>query len=76
MTHSTQHNGTYFVASVIAIWRVTVSILIINLALLGLPVFTSLAIVRYHLYDVDLITNCILVVGAHTALLALVISEA
>jgi hypothetical protein len=32
--------------------------------------------VRYHLYDVDLITNCILVVGAHTALLALVISEA
>jgi hypothetical protein len=55
------------VASAIAIWSVTVTILIINLALLGLPLFTGIAIVRYRLYDIDIIINRTLVYGTLTA---------
>jgi hypothetical protein len=61
--------GTSLVASAIAIWSVTVSILIINLALLGLPLFTGIAIVRHRLYDIDLIINRTLVYGSLTAIL-------
>jgi hypothetical protein len=59
--------GTSLVASAIAIWSVTVTILIINLALLGLPLFTGIAIVRYRLYDIDIIINRTLVYGTLTA---------
>src|SRR5215213_7793034 len=61
--------GTSLVASAIAIWSVTVTILIINLALLGLPLFTGIAIVRYRLYDIDIIINRTLVYGSLTAIL-------
>ena len=61
--------GTSLVASAIAIWSVTVSILIINLALLGLPLFTGIAIVRYRLYNIDIIINRTLVYGPLTATL-------
>jgi hypothetical protein len=61
--------GTSLVASAIAIWSVTVSILIINLALLGLPLFTGIAIVRHRLYDIDLLINRTLVYGSLTATL-------
>ena len=64
--------GALFVAGAISIWNVTVSILITNLALLGLPLFTGVAIVRHRLYDIDLLINRTLVYGVLTGTLALV----
>ena len=64
--------GTIFVAGFIAMWSAKVSIVVISLALLGLPIFTGIAIVRHRLYDIDLLINRTLVYGSLTAMLALV----
>jgi hypothetical protein len=50
-------------------WNVPVSILIMSVSLLGLPLFTGIAIVRHRLYDVDLLINRTLVYGSLTATL-------
>jgi hypothetical protein len=64
--------GGIFVSVLIILWSVPVSIMIMSVSMLGLPVFTGIAIVRYRLYDIDLLINRTLVYGVLTAMLALV----
>jgi hypothetical protein len=61
--------GTIFVSGLINLWNVSVGILVGNVALLGLPVFTGIAIVKHHLYDIDLLINRTLVYGSLTTML-------
>jgi CBS domain containing-hemolysin-like protein len=56
----------------INLWNVPVGIVVSNVALLGLPVFTGIAIVKHHLYDIDLLINRTLVYGLLTTMLVAV----
>jgi hypothetical protein len=64
--------GTVFVGGVIAVWIEDVGISLIVIGLLGVPIFTGVAIARYRLYDIDLVINRTLVYGALTAVLVAV----
>jgi hypothetical protein len=64
--------GTILVGGVISIWNTDVGFAIIGFSLLGLPVFTGIAIVRHRLYDIDVVVNRTLVYGSLTVTLALV----
>jgi len=63
--------GTIFASGFVSIWSVPLSILIISVALLGLPVFTGIAILHYRLYDIDILINRTLVYGSLTIMLLL-----
>ena len=64
--------GAVFVGGAISIWVGEVGISLIIIGLLGLPIFTGVAIARYRLYDIDIVINRTLVYGALTAALVAV----
>jgi MFS family permease len=61
--------GTVFVGGVISVWIGEVGFGLISVGLLGVPIFTGVAIARYRLYDIDIVINRTLVYGALTAAL-------
>jgi hypothetical protein len=64
--------GAVFVGGVIAIWFEEVGISLISIGLLGVPIFTGVAIARHRLYEIDVVINRTLVYGSLTVLLAAV----
>jgi hypothetical protein len=65
--------GSVFASGVIStIWSPDVGIALISLGLLGVPIFTGVAIARYRLYEIDIVINRTLVYGALTAALVAV----
>jgi hypothetical protein len=64
--------GAVFVGGVISVLIGEVGYALISLGLLGVPIFTGVAIARYRLYDIDIVINRTLVYGALTAALVAV----
>ncbi len=64
---------TYVISETMGIrWLGWVSSVLVMISVVGLPVAVGIAILRYHLYNIDLIINRTLVYGSLTAVLVLV----
>jgi hypothetical protein len=64
---------TYTVSEVIgSLWLEWVGYVLLLVGLIGIPISMGISILRYRLYEIDLIINRTLVYGALTAILALV----
>jgi hypothetical protein len=64
--------GAVFVGGVISVWIGEVGYALTSIGLLGVPIFTGVAITRYRLYEIDIVINRTLVYGALTAALVAV----
>ena len=64
--------GAVFVGGMISVWIGEVGISLIVIGLLGVPIFTGVAILRYRLYDIDIVINRTLVYGSLTVMLVAV----
>src|SRR5215204_1102606 len=64
--------GSVFVGGVISVWIGEVGFALTSIGLLGVPIFTGVAITRYRLYEIDIVINRTLVYGALTAALVAV----
>jgi hypothetical protein len=61
--------GAVFVGGVISVWIGEVGYALTSIGLLGVPIFTGVAIARHRLYEIDIVINRTLVYGALTAAL-------
>ena len=64
--------GAVFVGGAISVWIGEAGYALTSIGLLGVPIFTGVAIGRYRLYDIDIVINRTLVYGALTATLVAV----
>jgi hypothetical protein len=64
--------GAVFVGGVISVWIGEVGYALTSIGLLGVPIFTGVAIARYRLYDIDIVIYRTLVYGALTTALVAV----
>src|SRR5215210_4454068 len=64
--------GAVFVGGVISVWIGEVGYALTSIGLLGVPIFTGVAMTRYRLYEIDIVINRTLVYGALTAALVAV----
>src|SRR5215210_5475114 len=62
--------GAVFVGGVISVWIGEVGYALTSIGLLGVPIFTGVAIARYRLYEIDIVINRTLVYGLLTVILA------
>jgi hypothetical protein len=64
---------TYTVSEAIgALWLRWVGSVVLQISIIGMPISMGIAILRYRLYEIDILINRTLVYGALTAMLALV----
>jgi hypothetical protein len=62
-------SGIFFAPEAPAVWRTFLEETMVQLSFAGIPVAIGFAVLKYHLYDIDLLINRALVYGSLTVLL-------